>query len=199
MKYHICGVFLISSCLSLSRNLMDSKSCTGCNSELTSRIYINQAGRITRNSADMLHVSMGREDLLRAHIYRTLLTGVPLILAASHCHCHVCRWGDGAGEFGDLSAECSEGPGLEPWQPDSEPVLSPSVRPWGGRLRNTVHQKRPVNRQMKEEVCEHAKVLLWTETCFSCFLCVSAKSYHELPGRLAKGWFMRICSTLPAG
>lgn len=66
-----------------------------------------------------------------AHAHRARLL-CPFILPASPLHSHGSHLRNQRREFRDLRAECSEGPGLEPWQPDSTPALSPSVQPWAG-------------------------------------------------------------------
>ena len=79
---------------------------------------------------------------------------VRLILAASPLLCSRPRLRRGT------EAECREGRGLEPRQPDSTAVLSPSVRPQGGGSGRTQFIKNEQKLQMKEEVCEHVKAFL---------------------------------------
>lgn len=157
----------------LSKSFLEFNGLTElhrCDPEVTDWIYINHAQRLSHNFADILQASMGFEVLLRAHIYRTLLMCVPLILKASPLS--LSRFTHEETEIRDLRGECSERPGLEPWQSDSTPRCHPLCSP-GRQLMNTVHQKHTVNPQMKEEVWEHVKDLLWTEMLISCALCVS--------------------------
>lgn len=76
-----------------------------------------------------------------------------LILTASPHHCHVSQLRNQCWAFRDLPAECSEGPGLVPWQPDSTPMLSPSVRPWvgGGGGADDEHSSSETNCELTDE------------------------------------------------
>lgn len=113
----------------------------------------------------------------------------------------LCRWGNGAGEITRAPRVVR----ARAWtlaarlQTCAITLCAALAGGGGGALMSTVHQKRTRNRQMKEEACEDAKVPLWTEMCFR-FLCVSKEPPRTPRSPTpAKGWFMRICSSLPAG
>lgn len=108
------------------------------------------------------------------------------------------RWGTGTGSSGTCVLSVVRGQALNPGSQTPRPRCHPLCGP-GGQLMNTVHQKRTVNRQMKEEVCETCEDSFVNQNVLQLFsLCVS-KEPPWTPRSSGRGWFMGICSTLPAG
>ena len=117
---------------------------------------MHQAGQLSEVSADSL--SAWRERLSRELTSGDHFSQAFLHSRQAHCHQHALQmrkwhWGDHSCTKG---SDCwalnpgSQTPGLR-----SHPLCGP-----GGWLMSTVHQKRTLNLQMKEEACKHAKVPL---------------------------------------
>ena len=135
---------------------MDLKVCIRCDCQAAGFRYMSQAGQLSEVSADSLlswGERLGRELTPGDHFSQAFLHSWQ-----AHCHHHTLqmrkrRWGDHScteGSDGWALNPGSQTPGL-----CSHPLCGP-----GGWLMSTVHQKRTLNLQMKEEACEHAKVPL---------------------------------------
>lgn len=160
---------------------------------------LRKSERKEDSAALQVCMSAWGERFHTADICRTVFLTVPYASLQAHCHLHVSQRRKWCWEFRAFCAEDSEGPGLEPWQPAFVPAWSPSVRPWGVGwwtqfIKNQSCERFDESRSLR--TCEGSFV---SPNALQLFVPESLKSHQELPGRLAKGWLMRLCSMLPAG